>query len=184
MVGHDMVWQAFAHSLPSSDPELEGAGVLQKNRPLIAQRTYGIEGIPVRDEALVPDDVKVVPFAGIVAETKVRDDRPVGVAVLDEPDGRGLGRKHHLRPEPIETSREALVAAREFHIVEAVVCGQVQVRRWIPGRPEGHGGLPSIEEPPGFDDYIGSKSITRGRPVPESGRREAVDPCRNRITLR
>ena len=89
-----------------------------------------------------------------------------------------------LRPEPDETSGEALVAAREFHVVEAVVCGQVQVRRWIPGRPEEHRGLPSIEEPPGFDDHVGSKSITRGRAVPEPGRREAVDPCRNRITLR
>lgn len=54
---------------------------------LIAQRAPEVEGIPIRDEGLVPDDVKIVSFAGIVTEAKVYDDLPVGVAVLDEPGG-------------------------------------------------------------------------------------------------
>ena len=70
-----------------------------------------------------------------------------------------------------------MVAAREFHIVEAVICRQVEMRRWTPDRPEGHGGLPSIEELPAFNGYVGSKPITLGCRVLESSCREAVDPC-------
>ena len=103
-------------------------GVFDHDGPVLRERT--MRKVPESDsvDPMVIDDIKIIPFTGVVAEPDIGHNNILYPAVLDEGTERKFGGKGSQYFQPRDVGREFLIAIGEFDSVEFIKSAQ------LPGR--------------------------------------------------